>query len=310
MIKRAQNKVAESRYTLLWAALFGIAVWALCGLATHQLWVQFACFVLSVFLINQLGSVNALIRIYSQTVPAMFIALSCASCFIFPSLKGGIAQLCMVCSLFTLTCTYQDRRSPGWTFYTYMFLAMASLVEIHVLWFVPVYLLMAIFFYYSISWRTSMAAVLGLLMPYWFYATWTLWQHGSDFTTFVSHFYPVFDIGSSAMLVTQLPIAQLLSAGLLVVVAITGVIHYLRNSYGDKVRVRQLYYSLIFLNITATTLLLLLPQHIDLMIRLMIITASPLAAHFLTLTHTRITNVAFYALMATVIILTAINLWN
>jgi hypothetical protein len=63
------------------------------------------------------------------------------------------------------------------------------------------------------------------------------------------------------------------------------------------------------ITIVAAVALFLLPQYYDFLLRLLIINTAPLIAHFLTLTNTRITNIAFYVICATALILTAINLW-
>ena len=76
------------------------------------------------------------------------------------------------------------------------------------------------------------------------------------------------------------------------------------------IRIRQLFYSFIFLNIVATFFAFIQPQHADLMMRMMIITASPVIAHFISLTNTRITNVAFFVISGICLILTVFNLWS
>ena len=55
--------------------------------------------------------------------------------------------------------------------------------------------------------------------------------------------------------------------------------------------------------------LILQPQHYDMLIRIMIIAASPLIGHFIALTRTRFTNIAFLIITGAIFILTAVNLW-
>ena len=102
---------------------------------------------------------------------------------------------------------------------------------------------------------------------------------------------------------------QLLTAMVIVVLALTGIIHFWRNSSADRIRIRQLYGFFILMTIISTAMLLLLPQYYDIMLRLLIINTAPLIAHFVTLTSTRITNIAFYVICVTLLILTAMNLW-
>ena len=144
-MKRFQNKVAESRRTLPVAVVYGAAIWLAAGLIPQQWWIQFVCFVCSTFVMVLLNNSNALIRIYSRMVSAVFIVLSCAVCFLFHSLTGAIFQLCFITSLLTLFRTYQDKESTGWIFYTFLLLGLASLAQIQALYFVPLFwLIMAV----------------------------------------------------------------------------------------------------------------------------------------------------------------------
>ena len=257
----------------------------------------------------ELNNSNALIRIYSRTVSAAFIILTCLACFLFSSLEGAIAQLSIVASLLTLFRTYQDKASVGWCFYTFLLLSLGSLVAVHILWFIPIYFIVTVFFIYSLSYRTFFASLLGLLLPYWFLTAWTLWKNGSDFTPFIAHFTPLTEF-QFPFDYLSLPLSYYLTFAYLVALCLTGIIHYLRTSFNDKIRIRQIFYSFIFMNITATVFTIIQPQHADLMLRMMIITASPVIAHFVSLTYTRITNIAFFVIIGSAFILTIFNLWS
>lgn len=309
MIKRIQNQVTGSRLTLPVVIFYGIGIWLLCGLLQKQLWVQFACFALSTYLVVQINNVYALIRIYSRMVSVAFIFLSCMVCFLFPSIEDAIAQLCILSGLMTLLSTYQDKDTIGRLFYTFVFIGLGSLADIHLLWNAPLFWIISAFFIYSLSWRGFFASCLGLILPYWFMGAWVLWQHGFDFSIVRAHFAPLAEFHSPITYET-LPLPYYLSFAFIVILQITGIIHFLRTSFNDKLRTRQFYYTFIFLDLTVTILLAIQPQHYDLLIREMIIFTSPLIGHFISLTHTRITNIAFYVIAAIALILTAINLWN
>ena len=309
MIKRLQNKIAESRYTLPAAAIYGLVIWLLCGMVQHQWWMQFACFAVATYLMVELNNSNALIRIYSRTVSAAFIILSCMVCSLFPSVEGNIAQLCLIASLLTLFRTYQDKTSTGWTFYTFMILCIGSLIHVHILWFIPVYWIIMMFFLYSMSTRTFLASLLGVLLPYWCMFTWVLWQHEDDLSLFTQHFLPLGNYQFPADYTTiSLPLT--LSFLYIVVLSVTGIIHYLRTSFYDKIRIRQIYYSFIFLGAVAGIVLIIQPQQYDLMLRVIIIATSPLIAHFISLTHTRLTNIAFFVITGIALMVTLFNLWS
>lgn len=308
MIKRLQNKVAESRFTLPAAAIYGTVVWLASGLIQQQWWIQFACFALATYLMVELNNSNALIRIYSRSVAALFILLSCVACFLFPSMEGAITQVCMAASLLVLFRSYQDRMAAGSTFYGFLFLTIGSLAQVHLLWFIPFYWILMVFFIFSMSLRTFIASLLGIFLPYWCLLIWVVWRYGDEISPFADHFAPLGDF-QFPVDYTALPLPLILTFVFVVALSITGVIHYLRTSFLDKIRIRQIYYSFIFLNAVAAFFLLVQPQLYDVTLRMMIIATSPLIAHFLSLTRTRFTNIAFFAILAVALILTVLNLW-
>ena len=104
-------------------------------------------------------------------------------------------------------------------------------------------------------------------------------------------------------------LSQVLVFALVTSLSVTGMVHYFRTSSRDNIRIRQLFYSLIILNIFSTLLLIVQPQHYDTMMRVMIITASPLIGHFISLTRTRVTNIVFFVIITITVLLTAFNLW-
>jgi hypothetical protein len=257
----------------------------------------------------ELNNSNVLIRIYSRSVSAAFIILSCVACYLFPSLKGAFVQLCLIASLLTLFHSYQDKESVGLTFYTFVFLSLSSLVEVHTLWFIPCYWIMMMFFIFTLTGRTFLASLLGILLPYWGLLAWVLWHYEGDFTPLWQHFAPLGDF-QFPFDYTALALPRILTFAFLVVLFVTGLIHYLRTSFNDKIRIRQIYYTLAFLDVVAMVFLLAQPQHEDLLLRIIIITTSPLIGHFVALTYTRLTNIAFCVILGIALLLTAFTLWS
>ena len=307
-MKRWQNRVAESRRTLPIAIIIGTGVWLLGGLIQQQWWIQFACFILSAAVMTEMDNNNAFIRIYSRMVPASFIVLTCAACFLFPSTLGAIYQLCFITSLYTLFRCYQDRTSMGWTFYTFLLVGLGSMAKVQALYLIPLYWLLMAVTVYSLSWRTFTASLLGLICPYWFASAWILFAHEGDFTPLLEH---LAELGHYQLPAdyASLSLPLILTFALITILTLTGIIHYIRTSFRDKIRTRQLYYSMMMLYGYASLLLVFQPQHDDVMLRTMIIAGSPLIGHFLALTSTRWTNIALYVIIAASFILTAFNLW-
>ena len=318
MTKRAQNRVAESRFTLSAVMAYAIAVWLFSGrliptLPTslaelqHGAWVQFFCFLASVFLISELNNSNALIRIYSRTVSCSFIVLMCAGNFLFSSVSGAIAQMCIIAAYLALFRTYQDRASVGWTYYAFLCFGLASCTFPQFVFFVPLLWFLMFFQLSSLSWRTFFASILGVLTPYWFALPLLLYWGNTEALS--AHIANLVDLQKPLDHAAALTINELAFFVFITALGITGTVHYQRKKSGDNIRIRLFYDCFILMWVAAAIFLLMQPQHYDVLIRLIIINVSPLIAHFLTLTNTRITNIAFYVICAVALLLTLYNLW-
>ena len=121
----------------------------------------------------------------------------------------------------------------------------------------------------------------------------------------------------SAIIGESFPISARLGLSAMVVALICGTVFgstaaLMRNKLPDRIIV---FFSTLFTAvpsfILATLLLLALqPAHYDELTRILIICVAPLAAHFMTLTNTRVTNVAVIGALALTLLLTLVNLWR
>lgn len=307
MNKRLQNRAAESRWALPLTAIAATAVWLVAGLARGGMTVQFLCFALTTYLMVELNNSNALIRIYSRSVSCAFLLLSCAACFTFSSVAGAIAELSTVAAYLTLFRTYQDKQSPGTTFYTFLLVSVASLACVHILYYVPLFWLLMASRLGSFGWRTFFSSLIGLVTPYWFAAAYLVYT--GDIALAAGHFVPLWTYDSLADM-GSLSLSQVLVFALASMLSLTGIVHYVRTSYNDKIRIRMFYNCFIALDLVTAAFIVLQPQRFDFLIRMMIINTSPLVAHFVALTKTRVTNVAFVLMVVATLAITVYNLWT
>ena len=96
--------------------------------------------------------------------------------------------------------------------------------------------------------------------------------------------------------------------GLVGILAITGIIHNIRDRINDKTRTRMLFNTFTLVDIFSIVLIILQPQLYTSLLIAMIITTSPLIAHFIALTETKITNWAFMAIVIAAFSLTLMNI--
>lgn len=306
MKKRLQNKVSESRLTFPVAALYATAVWLLAGMVQQEWWTQYGCFILSTILMMELNKTYALLRISSSMVSCSFLVLSCCAPFLFPSLRGAVSEVFILVAYMVLFYTYQDKESPGLTYYAFLALGLASIANVHILYLLPVWWLLMLTNLQSLSWRTFIASLLGIATPYWFGACWLFYQE--DFPLLASHLSALSDFAFpfDFSIVDSNQIAFVL---FLAVLAIGGTLHFWQTSYLDKFRIRQLYGLFIRMDFVVFLIFCLQPQHGDLLIRLMVINTAPLVAHYIAQTSKRTTNIISCALVVTALVLTAYNLW-
>ena len=315
-MKRPQNIIAEGGLTLPVAALFGIVVWLLSGLVQQRLWLQLACFVATVYVLIELTNQNALLRVRSRMVSSTFIVLSCAASFLLPQMTGGIVQFCFVVAFLLLFQTYQTSHSIGRTFYAFTAIGLASIAFVHVLWYVPVLWILMATQLQSLNWRTWLTSLLGLAMPYWFALLWFLLPFNlsdewtTDFTPLADHFSKLADIAIQSPITSHLFLGGLLVFILTIILATIGMAHFWQYSFEDKIRIRLLYGF--FTAMTAVTVLFILvqPQHFSVLMRLLMLCTSPLIAHVLTFTSSRLSNILFFVALALALALAVFNLWG
>ena len=306
-MKHIQNIVAESHRTLPITAVYAIVVWLMAGLINEGWWLQFGCFVLSVFLMMQMNSQNLLTRIYSRTVSVSYMALICTSVFLFHSVSGALLQICIIATLLILFSCYQDNESPGRIFYTFLLIGIGGLINLHMLLFIPLFWILMAFFVYAMGWRTWFASLIGLLTPFWFTAG--FWLFGmrsfSDLTPPFALQLPTlqwFDFSDFSM-------QQALFLAFIILLIVIGSIHFIIDSIHDKIRVRQLYYAFMLLGAYSLVLLIILPHEYDMLIRVITIAVSPLIGHFFALTHSKFSNMLFFVIVIGLLAITSYNLW-
>ena len=304
--KRRQERFALSRFALPVTAIYGALATLAAGVIEQELWLQtaalFAATIMMVFLNNR----YSLIREYSRMVSCSYLVLMTMACFLFPSIKGAIVELAFIAACFFLFNAYQNPRRAGSVFYAFAMIGISSIFFVQILYYVPLLWFILSTNILALSTRTIAASILGLIIPYWFVAGYyaslgniqPLIDHFSD----LAKFGKLFDYSmiNSHQTVTFIFIA---------ILGLTGIIHFLRNSYNDKIKTRMLYECFIALEIATIVFIILQPQHFDFLLRILIMCTATLIGHFITLTHTWITNIAFHLIIVLILLITACNLW-
>lgn len=294
-MKRLQNKIAESGATLPTVVMVALALQMASSFPTTiGAWTSLLCFALTAYLMVELSNTNALLRIRSRMVTSSFIALSCAGGLMTGSIPPMLTQLSMVGALYILFMTYQDKRAMNKVYFAFLFVSLASITFVKTLLLVPLIWILMATQLQSLNWRTWSASILGLATPYWVMLPWLLYQH--DFGLWADHIERLCTFAPPLALGT-LTAGQTAIFVFTTVLCTASIIHSLSYSFEDKIRIRLLYGFLSNMAVACMVFLLLQPQHYDTLMRLILVFASPLIAHFLTFTSSRLSNIVFIAVL-------------
>jgi hypothetical protein len=137
---------------------------------------------------------------------------------------------------------------------------------------------------------------------------WYAWQGEGDISPWLLHFTEFASL-QQLFSYSVLSLQHLLLMAFLVILFLLGAIHFVVTSYKDKIRVRQIYYSLMVLMFFSCILVIFQPQLYHLAFHVMIISVSPIIGHFIALTNSRLTNILFFILAVVTLFITSMNLW-
>ena len=305
MIKRAQNRIAESRATLPWTAVICLLIWLVGGVITRGWWLQMGVAALAMLMMALLNNVNALIRIYSRMISCSFIVLMTMTAYLWPQLSAGMVALAVTTFYLLLFQTYQDKRAMGMIFYAYAMLGIGSIFWVQLLWLVPVFWILMATNILAFSGRTFFASILGLVLPYWFLSGYYFLT--GQIAMLGGHFAGILNVGPLFAL-GLLDLHHFVTIGFVFLLGILGIVHFLRNSYKDKIRIRMYYEAFIVVELVLMAAIIVFPKMADPIMALLITTTAPLIGHFLALTHTKLTNITFFVILAIVAALTLYNI--
>lgn len=307
MIKRTQNRIAESRWALPICSAYTLLICLISGLFSEGIWAQLALTAIATLLMVELNNRNSLIRIYSRMVSCSFLVMTMMTPHKIESIDGCIVSMCFVAFYLALCNAYQDKKATGYVLWAFAAIGVASIVWIQILLFIPVLWVLTATNILAMSLRTFVASILGVIMPYWFLSAYYIYI--GDIMPIVDHIATIANF-EPLFIYKNCSINDFLPLCFIILLAITGSIHFLRTSYKDKIRTRMIYEMFITMTVATIVLIILQPQHANIATHMLIISTAPLIGHFLALTSTKITNIASLTFMAIALVITALNLWT
>lgn len=303
--KRLQNIVTTSSFLLPVAAVICAFLWYFHNSKGElSQWMGLAFCAICTALVVELNNTHVLIRIRTRMVSTMFLLLWSCNGFLHPFQHGHVMILCMLICYHALFSVQQGAKSTGITFLIFLSLGFISLlIQPMSLLIVPFFLTLN--YFRSLSFRSFIAGILGFILPAWLvlsccYLTDSLplaLSYASDSSQWIPFQYATVDLHQAAAM------------ALLLILLVPSVLHFLQNNYQDKIRVRMLYYFMLWMLVYLFVGLCILPHLFNELFLMILLNSCPLIAHFFTLTNHKLSNLFFIAACGLVILLTGFNLW-
>lgn len=303
------KRVAESQILFPLSAVVATLLWWSPAHATsgHSIGGWALC-MLTAYVLAETNNSNQLIRIRTRMVASVWLLLI-GSIGLTHEREGSIlAALCMAVSLYTLFRTYQLREPVTDAFHALLFASLAGMLVPTMLLLMPFYLWYLLVFMRVMSMRVLCASLIGMLLPHLFAVSYSIWQGDfsfyTDLWTELTTFIPIVETNY-----TSLTLQQAVSWGFASLIGLIGSIHYLFNYYNDKIKVRMLLYVFVFQFVLIEAIVLLQPQWLERMLAPMVVSASPIIAHYFALTNSWICTTLFLISIVAVITQTILTLW-
>ena len=315
--------MAESSATLPTACVVATLLWWLPqgGYSTAYLMCWLIC-ALTTYLLLEMTAQNAMLRVRSRMISSLFLFVMAVCGFLHPLQTGVVTMFCLALSLFCLLRTCEAHHPEVSTMHAYFAIALGSLLWPPFLLLIPVLLWSQGVYLRSLSRRSLGAALIGLLLPYIFWATGAFalgrmdsfvdhaaaiiapftepwyWQWAFDKAHSVEEGLPFFDTLSVVCVAIydhisvqcQSHPAETAALAFVLLLGLTGFIHYASSSYDDKIRVRMCHYTLMALQVAIILWLVMQPHLFRQLFPLLVVTTVPAAAHFIALTHSWLSN--------------------
>ncbi len=305
---RFQNKVATGSFTLPVASFFATLLWCADGICTlDRLWGWLLCSLIT-YLWLETNNTYALIRIRSMLTPSIFVFLV-GTALISHNLDNGVIISClMLASYRFLFGTYQQSNAMPHVFHAFLCIGIGSIFFPWLFYFVPFYLWYTAFFLRSLSWRTFWAAIIGLVLPYWFWSGYAFYTN--SLCKLGNHFLKLGEIQPIQMKNYLHPdTLQTIFIGWLLLLIFIASIHCIRTSFNDKIRTRMFFYIILMQELLIILFMTLQPKHFQTLSTLLLMNSAPILSHYFALTSSRFSNVLFVLSCLVFISLTFLYLW-
>lgn len=222
---------------------------------TWFLWSCVSLVILSTYMLYRLSGEYAMYNVRTHFGMALFMAVFGGPAFVASSLSGMISLMLALGALFILFSTYQQTQAVGEYQLSFLLLGLATILSPKWMLLVPVFFA-SCGLLRSMTGRTALASLIGLITPYWI-AAGVLFLCDE-----IDHFFIPFQQLSTFSPVDYSCVTAtwIVSFVLLMFMALPALFLYPTSVYSVKEKARVGYLFLFILFLCTTLLLLLQPQ--------------------------------------------------
>ena len=289
-MKRFQNRVAESSLSLPVSAIISILIWFAAGLVSRKLWIPLLLTSFSTYLIAEMNTRNTLLRIRSRMMSCVFLWLATMQATIAVRWQTTVIQTLTGLCIYLLLFCYKDKKEVPSIFCIALIISIGSIIWTPFLYFLPIVIFLLCVPLYAISFKAVSAIVMGIILPYWTLIPYFVYKENTDWIKL--HIAPLHD-ASVLFDYSSVKVGHLVCYAILIILMLIGWIHFVRTAYKDKIKTRNLYDVIITLSIFFALIIPIAPAYADYTLTMLAVVVSPLAAHYFSLTNTKLTNIVF-----------------
>lgn len=268
--------------------------WVLCALTT--------CICM------ETNAIQHVIRIRTRMMSCVWLMLASSMSFMHTWGAPAISAACLAISYYLLFRCYQLYDSTSWVYHSFLFLGLGSISSSLMLFMGILYYIYLICFLRSLTWRGFWAGILGMITPYWCLAIWYLatgrMEEIQEFLTSTMVWEPV-----SWQALASMPLTNTVTIGIVFLLSLAGLFHYMQTRYNDKIHVRMILYIYTSQTILLMAYLLLQPGQYENIMALLVVSSSPLIAHYFSLTDSWFSNMFFILSLLLCGTIAYFNLW-
>lgn len=297
-----RSRVTAGRFTLPAAILLAVAGWTLSG-GWHAGW-PLPCTLLTAWLLVLLNGRYSLIRVRASLQSSCYLLLTgCCTWLHHPSV-GWVAGIAFLLSLLFFFHSYRHPEPQATLFHSFLMLGLGSLCWPPLLLLVPCYWVGA-WHFSALHVRSFAASLMGLLAAC-----------GSYF----SYAYCTDSLPAACRRLTQdvwpcppswssVTTGQCLMLGYLLLLFGISTLHLTTHSYDEKLSTRSRLHFLTLLHLLLFLMALLQPAWIPVLLCLLPLGVSILAAHYFLLSRGRVANLIFLLSLVLPLSFLLVSLW-